>query len=144
MKTVTYDIIIPRISDEIIDCQIARWLKDIGDYVCEGDIIVELETEKTTIEIESPTDGIMKEIFVFEGEEVIDGERIGIINADESYSADEDILNEIDSQITDFELAGTDIEDEYDSMINEKLDDLNEDKIRSSVSGLDTDEDNLD
>lgn len=89
-KQVIYDILIPKLSDEIIDCQIARWLKNVGEYVYEGDVLVELETEKTTVEIESPTDGVLDCIYVFEGEEVIDGERIGIINADVFYEEDED------------------------------------------------------
>ena len=137
MKTVTYDIIIPRISDEIIDCQIARWLKDVGDYVSEGDIIVELETEKTTIEIESPTCGILKEIYVFECEEVIDGERIGVINADEVYSEDEEVNIEDESLLSDMEYTGEEDEEDYDSTSDDELNDYDEYKIRASMPGLD-------
>jgi pyruvate/2-oxoglutarate dehydrogenase complex dihydrolipoamide acyltransferase (E2) component len=140
MKKVTFDILIPRISDEIIDCQIARWLKDVDDYIYEGDIIVELETEKTTIEIESPTDGILEGIYVFEGEEVIEGERIGIINTDESWTDDEDVLsgNDTDDEL---EYAPGSANDDNDEMMMDEIDDLDEENIRTSVSVVDVDDD---
>ncbi len=140
MKKVTFDILIPRISDEIIDCQIARWLKDVDDYIYEGDIIVELETEKTTIEIESPTDGILEGIYVFEGEEVIEGERIGIINADESWTDDEDVLDGNDSE-DELEYATSDENDDNDKMLMNELDDLDKEDMRTSVSVVDVEDD---
>lgn len=141
MKKVTFDILIPRISEETIDCQIARWLKDVDDYVFEGDIIVELETEKTTIEIESPTDGTLEGIYVFEGEEVIEGERIGIINADESWADDEDLLSDDDSDEDELEYATISANDDNDEILMDELDDLDEDNIRTSVAVIDVDDD---
>jgi len=141
MKKVTFDILIPRISDETIDCQIARWLKDVDDYVYEGDIIVELETEKTTIEIESPTDGILEGIYVFEGEEVIEGERIGIINTDESWTDDEDILSGNDSDDDELEYAPGSTNDDDDEMMMDEIDDMDEENIRTSASVVDVDDD---
>ncbi|MCD6217855.1 lipoyl domain-containing protein [bacterium] len=140
MKKVTFDILIPRISDETIDCQIARWLKDVDDYVYEGDIIVELETEKTTIEIESPTDGILEGIYVFEGEEVIEGERIGIINTDESWTDDEDILSGNDSD-DELEYAPGSTNDDDDEMMMDEIDDMDEENIRTSASVVNVDDD---
>jgi pyruvate/2-oxoglutarate dehydrogenase complex dihydrolipoamide acyltransferase (E2) component len=111
MKRTTFDIMIPRLSDEIIDCQITRWHKDVGEFVREGDVLVELETEKTTIEIESPASGILEGIYVFEGEEVIENERIGVINTiddiedeDSNDSLDDDeveIFDEDDDEVFD-------------------------------------------
>lgn len=144
MKKVTFDILIPRISDEIIDCQIARWLKDVDDYIYEGDIIVELETEKTTIEIESPTDGILEGIYVFDGEEVIEGERIGIIIADESWTDDEDILASNDSDEDELEYATSSANDDNDEMMMDEIDDRDdrdEENIRTSVTVVDVADD---
>ncbi|MBU1022880.1 lipoyl domain-containing protein [bacterium] len=121
MKKVTFDIVIPRLSDEIIDCQIVRWMKDIGEYVIEGDILVELETEKTTIEIETPTAGILEDIYVFEGEEVIENERIGIINCTDTFDEDDIELLQDENQI----LANLKIYDEFDDESDE-VDDLSD------------------
>ncbi|MFH1514427.1 MAG: lipoyl domain-containing protein [bacterium] len=121
MKKVTFDIVIPRLSDEIIDCQIVRWMKDIGEYVIEGDVLVELETEKTTIEIETPTAGILEDIYVFEGEEVIENERIGIINCTDTFDEDDIELLQDENQI----LANLKIYDEFDDESDE-VDDLSD------------------
>lgn len=73
------DIIIPAFSDDIDDVQITNWLKSEGDEVTYGESIVELEVNKATVELESPADGILEGIYCWEGEEVIEGERIGVI-----------------------------------------------------------------
>jgi len=73
------DIVIPAFSDDIDDVEIINWLKSEGEEVKFGEPIVELEVNKATVEVESPADGILKAIFCWEGEEVIEGERIGMI-----------------------------------------------------------------
>ena len=73
------DIIIPAFSDGVDDVQITNWLKNEGDQVEFGEPIVELEVNKTAVELESPADGILEAIYCWEGEEVITGERIGVI-----------------------------------------------------------------
>jgi len=74
------DIIVPAFSDGIDDVQIINWLKSEGDEVKFGDPIVELEVNKAAVELESPADGILDGIFCWEGEEVIEGERIAVIS----------------------------------------------------------------
>ena len=73
------DIVIPAFSDDIDDVEVINWLKSEGEEVKFGEPIVELEVNKATIEVESPADGILEAIFCWEGEEVIEGERIGTI-----------------------------------------------------------------
>ena len=73
------DIIIPAFSDDIDDVQISNWLKSEGDEVEYGEPLVELEVNKSIVELESPADGILEAIYCWEGEEVITGERIGVI-----------------------------------------------------------------
>jgi pyruvate/2-oxoglutarate dehydrogenase complex dihydrolipoamide acyltransferase (E2) component len=50
------------------DGTVARWHKAVGDAVEAGDIIAEIETAKTTNELEAPATGVLKEILVGEGE----------------------------------------------------------------------------
>jgi len=73
------DIIVPAFSDDIDDVSIINWLKNEGDDVEFGEILVELEVNKSSVELESPADGVLDGIYCFEGEEVIVGERIGVI-----------------------------------------------------------------
>jgi len=126
LKTTSFDIMIPRISDEIVDCQVARWIKNEGDYVMEGEVIVELETEKTIIEIESPCEGVLSGIYVFEGEEVIDGERIGIINSVDSFVDDDDDEDDLDEELNEFKDENEEEEDE--DFEDEELDELEEEE----------------
>jgi len=48
---------------------VKQWLKHEGDAVRKGEPIVEVETEKLSLEVESPVDGILRKIFVAEGTE---------------------------------------------------------------------------
>ena len=58
---------------------VAKWLKEEGDEVEEGEAILEIETEKLTKDLESPVHGILKKIIVPEGEEAECGATIAII-----------------------------------------------------------------
>ena len=86
------DIIVPRFSDEIDDVQISNWLKSEGEFIEFGDAVIEFEVNKSCIELDSPASGILSAIYCWEGEEVIAGERIGIIKVDE-----DDLVSDADS-----------------------------------------------
>ena len=58
---------------------IARWLKQEGDVVSAGEVIVEVEAEKVTQEIEAPVAGILESILAVEGDEVRVGDAIAVI-----------------------------------------------------------------
>jgi pyruvate/2-oxoglutarate dehydrogenase complex dihydrolipoamide acyltransferase (E2) component len=58
----TADIILPSSGMGIEEATIIRWLKSVGDEVHEGEIIVEVETAKATVEIEAPAAGILTTI----------------------------------------------------------------------------------
>jgi len=73
------DIIVPAFSDGIDDVQITNWLKSEGDDVTFGEPVVELEVNKSAVELEAPAEGILEAVYCWEGEEVIEGERIGVI-----------------------------------------------------------------
>lgn len=69
----------PKTSYEMEAGVVARWLKQAGDAVAEGEPIAEVETEKTTIELESPAAGRLVEITQREGAEVPVEQPIGYI-----------------------------------------------------------------
>ena len=49
----------PRLSDTMEEGTVANWLKNVGDYVEEGDILAEIETDKATMEFESFNEGTL-------------------------------------------------------------------------------------
>src|SRR5210317_1279828 len=58
----------PRLSDTMTEGVVAKWLKNIGDKIEEGDILAEIETDKATMEFESFHEGTLLHIGVHEGE----------------------------------------------------------------------------
>lgn len=61
---------LPKWSMGLEEGTIVRWLKAQGDRVVAGEPLVEVETAKTTQEIETPATGILASILVQEGEDV--------------------------------------------------------------------------
>ena len=58
----------PRLSDTMEEGVVAKWLKQVGDKIEEGDILAEIETDKATMEFESFNEGTLLHIGVKEGE----------------------------------------------------------------------------
>ncbi|SEE54171.1 pyruvate dehydrogenase complex dihydrolipoamide acetyltransferase [Polaribacter dokdonensis] len=58
----------PRLSDTMEEGVVAKWLKNVGDKVEEGDILAEIETDKATMEFESFHEGTLLHIGIQEGE----------------------------------------------------------------------------
>ena len=58
----------PRLSDTMEEGVVAKWLKQVGDKIEEGDILAEIETDKATMEFESFNEGTLLYIGVQEGE----------------------------------------------------------------------------
>ncbi len=58
----------PRLSDTMEEGTVAKWLKNVGDKVEEGDILAEIETDKATMEFESFHEGVLLHIGIQEGD----------------------------------------------------------------------------
>jgi len=58
----------PRLSDTMEDGTVAKWLKQVGDKIEEGDILAEIETDKATMEFESFHEGTLLHIGIEEGD----------------------------------------------------------------------------
>lgn len=63
------------------DGLILNWLKNAGDAVKEGEVIVEVEADKATVEVESPVTGVLLEIVAQSGDEVEEGRVIAHVGA---------------------------------------------------------------
>ena len=76
------EIQMPKLSDTMSEGTLVAWKKKKGDKVSTGDIIAEIETDKATMEWESPEDGTLTEIYVEEGGKVNVGDRIAFIGSE--------------------------------------------------------------
>ena len=76
------EIQMPKLSDTMTEGTVVAWKKKKGDKVAAGDVIAEIETDKATMEWESPEDGVLTEIFVEEGGKVNVGDKIAFIGAE--------------------------------------------------------------
>jgi len=73
------EIQMPKLSDTMTEGTLVTWRKKKGDKVSTGEVIAEIETDKATMEWESPEDGTLTEIYVDEGGKVNVGDRIAFI-----------------------------------------------------------------
>jgi len=72
-------ILVPTLGESVTEATVAKWLKKSGDTVNEDEPIIELETDKVSIEVTSPKTGVITEITVQEGQTVEVGAQLGLI-----------------------------------------------------------------
>jgi pyruvate dehydrogenase E2 component (dihydrolipoamide acetyltransferase) len=87
------EIQMPKLSDTMTEGTLVAWKKKKGDKVSAGDVIAEIETDKATMEWESPEDGTLTEIYVEEGGKVNVGDKIAFIGG-EGETAPADVKEE--------------------------------------------------
>jgi 2-oxoglutarate dehydrogenase E2 component (dihydrolipoamide succinyltransferase) len=75
------DIRAPAEQTEGTRSQVLRWLKQVGDRVAENEPLIEIETDKVTVEVAAPATGVLREIIKHEQEEIAPGELLGRIDA---------------------------------------------------------------
>ena len=73
------EIQMPKLSDTMTEGTLVAWKKKKGDQVSAGEVLAEIETDKATMEWESPEDGTLTEIYVQEGGKVNVGDKIAFI-----------------------------------------------------------------
>jgi len=73
----TIDVLLPVEQAEGTRSQVLRWLKSVGETVKRHEPLVEIETDKVTIEVPAPADGMLQEIAAAEGTDVEPGALLG-------------------------------------------------------------------
>src|SRR5215472_3927588 len=73
------EIRVPALGESIVDAVIAKWLKHEGDIVQQGDILVELETDKVNVEVSAEQSGVLQRVDKKEGDVVSVGDVVGMI-----------------------------------------------------------------
>jgi 2-oxoglutarate dehydrogenase E2 component (dihydrolipoamide succinyltransferase) len=75
------EIRVPTLGESVSEATVGKWLKKAGDTVKADETLLELETDKVSIEVPSPASGILSEITVKEGDTVSPGGLLGMIEA---------------------------------------------------------------
>ena len=124
------EIIVPTLGESITDATVTKWLKNIGDEFSVDEPLVEIETDKITVEVSAPKAGILTEIKIKDGEDVKIGGILGIIDASitnntnknqETYKKNnhKDIVNKEEKENT--ELKNKNIEEKKSSPSARKM-----------------------
>ena len=81
------DIVVPTLGESVSSATVARWLKQAGDAVAADEPLVELETDKVTVEVNAPVAGVIAAIAADAGAEVTPGAVLGSIQAGAAAAA---------------------------------------------------------
>jgi pyruvate dehydrogenase E2 component (dihydrolipoyllysine-residue acetyltransferase) len=84
------EIQMPKLSDTMTEGTLVAWKKKKGDQVSAGEVLAEIETDKATMEWESPEDGTLTEIYVQEGGKVNVGDKIAFIGGESEEAPKEE------------------------------------------------------
>ena len=80
-------ILVPTLGESVTEATVAKWIKKTGDSVNEDEPLVELETDKVSVEVTAPASGVLTEISIKEGETVGVGTKLGEIGEAGSVSS---------------------------------------------------------
>ena len=75
------DILVPALGESVSEATVARWTKKAGEAVKKDETLVELETDKVSLEVAAPADGTLAEIIAAEGASVGIGALLGRVTA---------------------------------------------------------------
>ncbi|MDA0656556.1 MAG: dihydrolipoamide succinyltransferase, partial [Proteobacteria bacterium] len=73
----TVEIRVPTLGESVTEATVAKWLKNVGDTVAADEPLVELETDKVSLEVPSPSAGVLTEILAQDGVDVLVGAVLG-------------------------------------------------------------------
>jgi len=75
----TTEIRVPALGESVTEATVAKWLKNKGEAVRADEPLVELETDKVTVEVPAPSSGVLSEILVSTGSTIVVGGVLGMI-----------------------------------------------------------------
>ena len=90
------DLVVPMLGESVTEATVSKWLKQVGDPVKADEPVVELETDKVSVAVPSPEEGVLSEIKIQEGTTVNVGAVLGSIGTasvskKESFKAPEPV-----------------------------------------------------
>lgn len=122
-------VIMPRQGQSVETCIITKWFRSKGESVSAGEILFSYETDKAAFDLESPSDGILLDVFYDEGSEVPVLVNVAVIG-----KTGEDITSFISTVADDDErtIASETVTAEATARVEETLNDTRADKLRIS------------
>ena len=85
----TKELIVPTLGESITEATVSKWLKKIGENFDTDEPLVEIETDKITVEVPAPRAGVLSEIKVQEGSDVNVGGVLAIIGEPQKSNSSE-------------------------------------------------------
>lgn len=76
----TIEVKIPNQGLTVTEVVIAKWHKQVGDVVTQGEALLDFESDKAVVEMESPVDGALSKIVAMEGDTVPIGGLVAIVS----------------------------------------------------------------
>jgi 2-oxoglutarate dehydrogenase E2 component (dihydrolipoamide succinyltransferase) len=74
------DILTPTLGESVTEATVARWTRKQGEAVKKDEVLVELETDKVSLEVSAPSDGVLSEVSAPEGSTVTPGQLLGKVS----------------------------------------------------------------
>ena len=87
-----FEVNLPALSPTMEEGKIVKWIKNEKDQILSGEVLFEVETDKATMEYESPEDGYVAKIMTLEGETANINQLVAIISDDLNFT-EEDLEN---------------------------------------------------
>ncbi|MEQ1711144.1 MAG: biotin/lipoyl-containing protein, partial [Hyphomicrobium sp.] len=75
----TIEIKVPTLGESVTEATVGQWFKKLGDQVTVDEPLVELETDKVTVEVPAPASGVLTDIMVEKGKTVAIGALLGAL-----------------------------------------------------------------
>ena len=92
------EVVVPVLGESVVEATVSKWIKKQGDYVEVDDPIIELETDKVTLEVPASVSGILENTLVSEGDTVEVGALLGTINAGEKPIKNKEVPKDLKSK----------------------------------------------
>jgi pyruvate dehydrogenase E2 component (dihydrolipoamide acetyltransferase) len=81
------DVIMPQLGETVTEGKVASWFKSVGDQVAAGEALLEIETDKVTMEVQATSSGVLSEIKVVAGATVPVGTVLAVVGTSDRKSA---------------------------------------------------------
>jgi len=87
---VTVEVKVPVLAESVAEANLLQWHKKVGDPVKRGENLIDIETDKVTLEVAAPSNGTLVEILKQDGEDVQSDELIAIIDTEKKSAVEAD------------------------------------------------------
>ena len=88
-------ILVPSLGESVTEATVAKWLKNTGETVSKDEVLVELETDKATLEVYAQSNGVLSEIYIDAGQDVEIGAELAEFLENENIDSNE-VIEEVE------------------------------------------------